>query len=335
MKLSIIIPLYNSGHFLGKCIDSLLRQNLKPEGYEILVINDGSTDNSLEVALKFEKEYSNINVFTKTNGGVGSARNMGMSLAKGEYIYFIDPDDYLTKNVLQSILNEAINNSLDILTFLSKQTTDPNFFSESPQAKNIQSTKIYNGVDYIANNRYQNEVWWYIIKRSFIEETKIRFIEDRWMEDAIITPQLFLKANRIAKFPIDAHRHLIVKDSAMKSKEPTHYLRVIDDNRNAAIIFESIIEDLEKNNSNPNCIKRLRTRQQSFVFFMMVRMMKSTLTIDRVKLVMNELSTTGAYPMDSFVGKDYKGVTYTILTKLFNNKNLFYVLFRLFNPLLK
>ena len=64
MKLSIIIPLYNSGHFLGKCIDSLLRQDLKPEDYEILIINDGSTDNSLEVALKFEKEYSNINVFT-------------------------------------------------------------------------------------------------------------------------------------------------------------------------------------------------------------------------------------------------------------------------------
>lgn len=335
MKLSIIIPLYNSGHFLGKCIDSLVRQNLKPEEYEILVINDGSTDSSLEVALKLEKTYSNIYVFTKTNGGVGSARNMGMSLAKGDYLYFIDPDDYLANNVLQPILNEAINNSLDILTFLSKQTTSPNLSNQDLEAQNVKILKVYNGVDYIANNRYQNEVWWYIINRTFIEESNIRFIEDRWMEDAIITPQLFLSANRIAKFPLDAHRHLIVEDSAMKCKDSIHYLGVIDDNRNAAIVFESIIEDLKKNNANLDCIKRLRTRQQSFVFFMMVRMLKSTITLDKVKLVLKELSTTGAYPMDSFVGEDYKGINYTILTKLFNNKNLFYVLFRLLNPLLK
>ncbi|MFC0604358.1 glycosyltransferase [Winogradskyella pulchriflava] len=335
MKLSIIIPLYNSGHFLNKCIESLLNQDLDSKDYEILIINDGSTDNSLEVALKFEEKYSNINVHTKTNGGVGSARNLGLSLSKGDYIYFIDPDDFIAPNVLKSILDAAQNNSLDILTFLSRKITDSKLFNVTPETENIALSKISTGIDYIAENRFQNEVWWYVIKRSFITNSNIKFIEDRWMEDAIITAQLFIAAERMAKLSLDAHRHLIVEGSAMTSKEPLHYLKVIDDNRNAAIVFEALIEDLESENANPNCIKRLRTRQQSFVFFMMVRMLKSTIKLNEVKKVINDLSKTSAYPMNAFVGEDYSGISYSILVKLFNKKGLFFILFRLLNPLLR
>ncbi|WP_369998211.1 glycosyltransferase [Winogradskyella sp.] len=335
MKLSVIIPLYNSGHFLSRCIGSLLNQDIDINDYEVLIINDGSTDNSLDIALEFANNHSNVFVHNKANGGVGSARNKGISLAKGEYIYFIDPDDYLAANVLHTIISEAKNNSLDILTFLSKSTTKPKLFETRTENINLQDFKITNGIDFIASNRYQNEVWWYIIKRSFIEDSGIKFIEDRWMEDAIITPQLFLNAERVAKLPIDAHRHLIVEGSAMKSKESAHYLRVIDDNRNAAMVFESLINDLKEKSANADCIKRLRVRQQSFVFFMMVRMLKSEISLNRVKKTMDQLSSTGAYPMDSFVSVDYKGFNYVVLTKLFNNKELFYILFKIFNPFLK
>lgn len=336
MKLSVIIPLYNSGHFLSKCIASLINQDINKDDYEILIINDGSTDKSLDVAKQIAENYTNVNVYTKPNGGVGSARNKGLDLSKGKYIYFIDPDDYLAPNVLKNLVSTAESNALDILTFLSKPTKDSNLFNEVPDNKNIELSKVYTGIDYIANNRYQNEVWWYIISKSFIDNSNIRFIEDRWMEDAIITAQLFTSAKKMAKLPLDAHRHLIVEGSAMTSKEPEHYLKVIDDNRNAAVVYESLIKDLERNNANIDCINRLRTRQQSFVFFMMVRMLKSTIGIERVKHVLNELSSsTRAYPMTSFVGSDYKGIMYSILTKLFNNKKCYYTLFKVFNPLLK
>ena len=111
MKLSVIIPLYNSGHFLSRCIGSLLNQDIDINDYEVLIINDGSTDNSLDIALEFANNHSNVFVHNKANGGVGSARNKGISLAKGEYIYFIDPDDYLAANVLHTIISEAKNNS--------------------------------------------------------------------------------------------------------------------------------------------------------------------------------------------------------------------------------
>ncbi|WP_299117071.1 glycosyltransferase [uncultured Winogradskyella sp.] len=335
MRLSIIIPLYNSGHFLHKCIDSLLNQDIQREAYEILIINDGSTDNSLEVATTFEEKHSNITVHSKANGGVGSARNFGLSLSKGEYIYFIDPDDYLAPGVLKTLLNVAKNNSLDILTFISQPTRDSKLYNECPDFEGVERSKVYSGIEYIAHYPFQNEVWWYLIKRSFIQTAKITFIEDRWMEDAIITAQLFIAANKMAKLPLDTHRHLIVEGSAMTSKEPEHYLKVIDDNRNAAVVYESLINDLVLKNFNPNCINRLRTKQQSFVFFMMVRMLKSTIDIGKVKLAIEALSKTGAYPFTDFISKDYNGISYIILTRLFNNKKRFYFLFRLFNPILR
>jgi len=335
MRLSIIMPVYNAAKFLSICIDSLLNQDIDSADYEVLVINDGSTDSSLSIANLYSDKYTNIKVYTKTNGGVGSARNKGLSLAKGTYVYFIDPDDYLAPDVLKMLIDSAEENKLDVLTFTSKSTSDSSLYNSAPKTNNLKISAIYSGVDYIANYKYQNEVWWYIIRRASIEETEIRFIEGRWMEDAIFTTQLFLKTNIMAHLPLDVHRHLIVEGSAMTSKEIEHYLRVIDDNRNAAIVFESLIKRLEQKGANPKCIKRLKTRQQSFVFFMMVRMLKSTISIAQVKKVMDELSITNAYPLNSFFGSDYNGLAYSILVKLFNRKRLFYLLFKISNPILK
>jgi len=336
VRLSIIIPLYNSEKFLSRCLDSLLlHQDIDLNDYEILIINDGSTDNSLKLATTYAKKYANLLVYTQVNGGVGSARNKGISLAKGEYIYFIDPDDYLASNVLLILLNTAKDNELEILTFKTKTTTDTNLSSSNSAAVDTQKLEVYNGIDYIATHQYRNEVWWYIVKRSFINKTKIKFIEGRWMEDAILTAQLFLKANRMANLALDAHRYILVEGSAMTNKEPSHYLKVIDDNRNAAIIFESLLEDLITRNANPNCVARLRARQQSFVFFMMVRMLKSTIKLKEVKVIINELAKTNAYPICAFIGHDYEGFSYALLTKIFNNKPLFYLTFNICNPILK
>ena len=311
MRLSIIIPVYNAAQFLSICLDSLLVQDINFTNYEILIINDGSTDNSLLIANSYRDKHTHIKVYTKENGGVGSARNKGLSLSKGTYVYFIDPDDYLAKDVLKTIIEQAEKNELDILTFISQSTTDSSLYHSAPDKAGLELSTILNGEDYIANHNYKNEVWWYVIKREFIEETKIKFIEDRWMEDAILTAKLLLKAHAMAHIPLDAHRHLIVEGSAMTNKEPSHYLRVIDDNRNAAMVFESLIEDLQKKNVNSECIKRLRTRQQSFVFFLMVRMLKSAISFSKAKKVIEDLSITNVVCLSE--GLLYKFLLITIL----------------------
>ncbi|TXE10896.1 glycosyltransferase [Gelidibacter salicanalis] len=343
MKLSIIIPVYNVEKYIAQCLDSVLNQDLGPEEYEIIVVNDGSTDSSAEIAHSYARNNTNIKVIDKENGGVGSARNCGMDLAIGKYIYFIDSDDYLIKNSLKKLIDTCENNNLDMLTFLSTS-----FSTAISKIETLVKNKefrvsfgdkelspIVNGEDYLANVNYRGEIWWFITNREFLLRTNIRFIETGWMEDAIFSLQLILEAKRMAHLKLDAHRHRFGPGTAMTSKEPKHYLKVIRDLHNAANVHVPIIEKLENSNGNPKAITRIKARQQSFVFFSMLRMIESTMSFEEVKARMEEMSEIKAYPLTSFLGKDYNGLPYQALSKLFNSKSRFYYFFKLLNPMFK
>ncbi len=335
MRLSIVVPVYNVEKHIAGCIQSLLNQDLNANEYEIIVVNDGSKDNSIEIVEKFKLKHSNISVLNKKNGGVGSARNFGLDVAKGKYVYFIDPDDYLANNTLKIILDCIEVNDLEVLTFLSQGTTSTNLYDSTTDiSENLSVSKI-NGTNYIANNGYKNEVWWYIIKKEHLNKIGLRFIEGRWMEDAIFTASLLIKTSQVAHLPIDAHRHVKVKGSAMTSKEPSHYLKVIYDNANAALMYKPLIESIKKNEENKACHERLKARQQSFVFFLMIRILKSTIKLKEVKKIIKNMNEINAYPLNSFLGNDYNGFIYTLLVKLFNIKSAYYFLFLVSNPLLR
>lgn len=111
--VSAIIPVYNSEKFLGECIESLRNQTLKE--IEMIFINDGSTDNSLEILKKYEKIDSRIKVIDQKNGGPSTARNRGIEIAKGEYLSFIDSDDWVKSNMYEKMYNESLNSSIDII----------------------------------------------------------------------------------------------------------------------------------------------------------------------------------------------------------------------------
>ena len=109
MLLSIIIPVYNIEDYIQRCLDSCLAQNANSE-YEIICVNDGSTDSSLKILREYENKYPNIIVIDKPNGGVSSARNMGINVARGEYIWFVDGDDWIAENSIDEI-EKVLNNS--------------------------------------------------------------------------------------------------------------------------------------------------------------------------------------------------------------------------------
>ncbi|WP_034045387.1 glycosyltransferase family 2 protein [Wocania ichthyoenteri] len=335
MRLSIIIPVYNVEQYISGCIQSLLNQGLSATDYEIIVVNDGSEDNSIQVVKQFQLKNTNIFVYNKENGGVGSARNFGLNVAKGAYVYFIDPDDYLANNTLKPILDCAETNDLQVLTFISKGTEKIDLYESATGVNVDYNISKIKGTKYIACNGYKNEVWWYLAKKEFLNTIGLKFIEGRWMEDAIFTANLLIRAEKVGYLPIDAHRHVKVVGSAMTSKEPSHYLKVIYDNANAALLFKLLIDGIKKNKENEACIERLKARQQSFVFFLMIRILKSTIKLKEVKKIITSMQEIRAYPLNSFLGKDYNGFIYTLLVKLFNIKSIYYVLFIAFNPILR
>jgi len=113
IKVSVIIPIYNMGIYLEECLQSVLSQTLKE--IEVICVNDGSTDNSLEILQKYALQYSNIIILNQQNSGAGKARNNGIDIARGEFVAFMDPDDFYPDNdILESLYNNAIENNVYI-----------------------------------------------------------------------------------------------------------------------------------------------------------------------------------------------------------------------------
>jgi len=322
-QLSIVIPCYNMERYLPECLDSLLRQNLDIEDYEIIIVNDESKDETLKIAETYAANQGNIKIIDKKNAGVGAARNSGFDVARGKFLYFLDPDDYIAQNTMPVLIEMIEKNKLDILTFNSKSVVEKRYPVSDNIEKESDGLSVMDGISYIASRKHQNEIWWYLIDREFMKNTGIRFIEGKWMEDAILTSELFLKAKRMAHVDFDVHRYRILPTSAMRNKSPEHYNKVIYDNANAAHVFDRLIESIPENHPKAKqCSKRLKTRQQSFVFFLMVRLMKSDISVKKIPDMLDGFKKIDAYPLNKFLGVDYHGVGYSFLVFIFNRKPL-------------
>lgn len=113
LKVSVIVPVYNTEKYLSKCLDSLVYQTLKD--IEIIIVNDGSPDNSQKIIDDYVKKYKNIKAFEKKNGGLSDARNYGIKKASGEYIAFLDSDDYVTVDMYEKMYKKAISQHFDMV----------------------------------------------------------------------------------------------------------------------------------------------------------------------------------------------------------------------------
>ncbi|WP_276391718.1 glycosyltransferase [Eudoraea chungangensis] len=334
MLLSIIIPVYNVEKYLAKCLDSLLDQDLNKDEFEIIVVNDGSKDGSLEIANAYATKHSHIRIIDQENQGVGATRNNGLDSATGKYVYFLDPDDYVCTNSLSTLVDFAQRNKLEILCFKSKSTLEYGIMDPDSVIDPSIKVDVKTGLDFISSFQFKNEIWWYLIEREFLVKSKVRFILGRWMEDAIFTAYLFSKAASVAYVPWDIHRHVIVPQSAMTSREPAHYNRVIYDNANAAKVYGGLINELDKDTSEMT-IKRLKCRQESFVFFLLGRAFQSNLSFSQINDILIEMKSLGAYPFKYLTEIDYKETKYKITSNVFNNKFLLKTAFkgyRLLNP---
>ena len=173
MKYSVIIPAYNAEHTIRRCLDSLLNQ--PHENAELIIVNDGSTDTTGEICREYASRHGCIRYFEKENGGVASARNLGLDNAVGEYILFVDSDDYVTENYFTALDKHTAGNS-DLIMF-GKYTYDGNTLQHQPLAPVSSETPEETAAllcDALCE-QLMNSAWNKIYRRSLIEEHKIRF----------------------------------------------------------------------------------------------------------------------------------------------------------------
>jgi glycosyltransferase involved in cell wall biosynthesis len=179
MKLSIIIPYYNGERWISKCLNSLLHQDLTNDEYEIIIVDDGSTDNT-QIVKDFVLSYKNIYYFRQENKGISAARNKGLTIAKGDYVFFCDCDDYVTENVLGRLYNIAISYDLNVL-FFNYRVIKEDDVQPQPCLK-FDDVTIYDpGINLMLSPPYKttSTAWSFLIKRDFIEKRPLVFNEEQ------------------------------------------------------------------------------------------------------------------------------------------------------------
>lgn len=186
MFLSFIVPVYNTEAYLDECLRSLIAQDLPADDYEVICINDGSNDSSLEILKQYQREYANIKVVDIQNRGVSNARNVGIDASAGDYIWMVDSDDFILCNTLSDLKRTIMEHAPDILDFGAYTYNER--LSETEQtayAKHELPPTVFANHVYVTRS---------IFKRAFIEKHGIRFDPDiAYSEDSLFKCECLLQ----------------------------------------------------------------------------------------------------------------------------------------------
>lgn len=200
--ISIVVPIYNVENYLERCINSLINQDINAENYEILLVNDGSTDNCGVICEKYSNEFENIKTYHKTNGGLSDARNYGIKNASGKYILFVDSDDYIQENALRNIIDETIKqNEPDIMFLQAKKVYSNGKFINYDEKMDIKylCADKKEVLDYLGNRKmYPASAWSKMVKKSLLNN--IQFKKGQLSEDYEWSLLLYLKAKTFGAY---------------------------------------------------------------------------------------------------------------------------------------
>ena len=230
--VSVIVPVYNVEKYISKCLESVKEQTLTD--FECLIIDDGTKDNSIEKAIKVIGDDERFKIYHKVNGGLSDARNYGIDKATGEYLFFLDSDDYIDDTLLEDTYNMAKKYDSDIVCFDMMYVYDNGEEKISYGADfECKSYKDDNSVIFI-NNSSNNKIY----RRIFMNDK--RFIKGMWYEDLAVIPVWLSKANNVSHVSKPLYYYLQREGSISHSADP----RIFDIYKALNIIKEQLHTDL-------------------------------------------------------------------------------------------
>lgn len=228
MRISIIVPIYNVEKQLERCIKSLVEQSSEQLELQIILVNDGSTDNSGAIAKEFAKKYSNIQYFEKENGGLSDARNFGVRYATGDYITFVDSDDYVSKNVYVKLLPYMQENYDMVKIQIAKVNENEEIIdrNDSPKFENKTGEEAF---DILYKTDVMTEVAWaYIYRKEFYTSNDFQFAKGLYHEDFGLVPLIMLKAGKVASTNIGCYNYVQTANSITRGNSSKNFQRAND-----------------------------------------------------------------------------------------------------------
>lgn len=223
--ISIIIPAYNAASFIHTSVDSVLSQSI-PNDIEIIIVNDGSTDNTINVVENYMQEHSNIHLINQKNSGVSGARNSGIEAAQGEFIAFIDADDFISDGCLETIIKRLVNidEKTEIVYLLS--SLFPSKINCSTWIKRLPNGGVISGKDCFEKVGLMHTVWGCLYKKAFIEKYNLRFAEGvKNSEDTMYMAECQSYINQVEFWPIQFYNYVYREGSASNNVSEEKLLR--------------------------------------------------------------------------------------------------------------
>jgi len=218
-KFSLIVPVYNVEKYIKKCLDSIFKQSFKD--FEVIVVNDGTKDNSMDIVRKY-----NVKIIEQENQGLSEARNSGVKKATGEYLVFVDSDDYIEKDLLKRI-SESLGNNPDVIRYQAK------FIRED-------KTTLYHENGFVGKSgpeafkeisgyHYVEPAWLYAIKRDYYNKNKFSFKKGTYHEDFGLTPLILFKSKIVNSIDYCGYCYIERSGSIMTNKSYDKTIKKVND----------------------------------------------------------------------------------------------------------
>ena len=235
--VSVIIPVYNVEEYLRECVDSVLKQTYNT--YEIILVDDGSTDSSGDICDAYAKQDMRIQAVHQKNQGLSGARNTGLSASKGKYVYFLDSDDWILPETLEELMDKAKKEAAEVVFF------DANSFADNPDEFQVEqryqrkdeyvTDEGYKVLDRLQKQKeYHSAVPLLLLQREFLIENGIRFEPGIVYEDMLYTYEVYCKAKRVAHVRKAFYQRRYRSNSIMTSrKNKKHY-------DSAKVVYEKV-----------------------------------------------------------------------------------------------
>lgn len=246
MKLSIVIPVYNTERYIKKCLYSCLNQDIPLTDYEIIVVNDGSSDNSLSIVKDFATRYKNIRIVNQENQGLSMARNNGFAQSKGEYVWFVDSDDYIEENCLHRITS-LLQHELDILQLQYRFVFENGGKSLDANKYIIEGTK--NGMEITKLGGLPAPAPFSVLRSKFLKNNGLMFVQGIYHEDMEFKPRATYLAKNIASDKLISYNYLQRKSgSIMTSFRLKNGIDLL-------FVMNSLLNFAKKQNLSNGCLR--------------------------------------------------------------------------------
>ncbi len=302
MLLSIVVPAFNTRRFLRKCLESIVLQDAPQDLFEVVVVDDGSTDDSSTIIREFTERYVNVTGLWQENSGLGAARNAGERAARGRYVWFVDADDFLQNGALPSLLEALQEHQPDVMVLDLTCADETGCFADwITTGFSEDAGKTLTGGQFFERHFRTTYAVLYVFSRSLLVANGIRFEPRINMQDAEMLPRALAKARHVYLSGISAYVYVKRQDSYINSTDTDtrrrYFLSVVEVHQRLGAFMKTVADDAALS-------RGLRSKINAIEEILMLSLIYDRLSKSQRDERRRVLSEKGIYPFYFTVGTD-------------------------------